>query len=373
MKAELRQKQVLRYIVTNPHVRDGQPVFRGTEVLVSDVLEQVAGGMELDAIRHCWQNTISPEAIEEAIHACRTAFLVYHDRLFQSDPSADRPEILPDPLPENALPPPLVSEFQVFDPLPGLLTDLAHGSEPVRHEAVRQLDRWPAADLLPRLTFSLNATKDYPTFQAIGAYLASRPEDAAFDALLMQVRTRNELSGAAISIFIQCRHTRLVPALLEMLETGSWFSRANAASALSRLGAVEAIEPLSRLALDRGNMISQEAHNALHEMGRPDELARLILRTVSLASADKMRILSWLGEAARFNALRFLEREARRMGSDIQQEAQIVAHKLRERVSLLRASETPTHSFLRAAGNPDTTDGSDKLRPAEAPITNEDV
>jgi HEAT repeat protein len=298
---------------------------------------------------------------------------VYNDRLFQSEQSADRPESLPDPLREDTLPSPLVSEFHVFDPLPGLLADLAHGPEAIRREATQQLDNMPAEDLLPRLTYSLNATRDYPTFLAIGSYLAARPEEAAFDALLMQVRTRNELSGAAINIFIQCRHQRLIPSLLEMLETGSWFSRANAASALSRLGTVEAIEPLSRLALDRGNMISQEAHNALHEMGRPDELTRQILRTVSLASTDKMRILSWLGEAARFNVLRFLEREARRTGSDIQQEAQVVAHKLRERLSLVRASETPADSFLRPARNPDTTDGSDKLRPAEAPAQSEEV
>ena len=39
-----------RYIVTDPNVCHGQPIFRGTRVLVSDVLGQVATGMAWETI-----------------------------------------------------------------------------------------------------------------------------------------------------------------------------------------------------------------------------------------------------------------------------------------------------------------------------------
>jgi len=43
-------KLIGRYIVTDPDVCHGQPTFRGTRILVSDILEQVAGGMAWETI-----------------------------------------------------------------------------------------------------------------------------------------------------------------------------------------------------------------------------------------------------------------------------------------------------------------------------------
>ena len=43
-----------RYIVVDPAICHGQPVFRGTRILVSDVLEQVASGMAWEAIIEEW-------------------------------------------------------------------------------------------------------------------------------------------------------------------------------------------------------------------------------------------------------------------------------------------------------------------------------
>lgn len=39
-----------RYIVAGPAICHGEPVFRGTRILVADVLEQVASGMAWEAI-----------------------------------------------------------------------------------------------------------------------------------------------------------------------------------------------------------------------------------------------------------------------------------------------------------------------------------
>ena len=46
----MRRKSLGRYIVTDPAICHGEPTFRGTRVLVADVLEQVASGMAWEAI-----------------------------------------------------------------------------------------------------------------------------------------------------------------------------------------------------------------------------------------------------------------------------------------------------------------------------------
>lgn len=60
-----------RYIVTNPKICHGHPTFRGTRVLVADILEQVASGMAWDTIIEEWNGSISKEAIREAIQEVR--------------------------------------------------------------------------------------------------------------------------------------------------------------------------------------------------------------------------------------------------------------------------------------------------------------
>jgi uncharacterized protein (DUF433 family) len=56
-----------RYIVANPDVCHGQLTFRGTRIFVSDVLEQVASGMAWETIIEEWHNSLTKEAIAEAV------------------------------------------------------------------------------------------------------------------------------------------------------------------------------------------------------------------------------------------------------------------------------------------------------------------
>jgi uncharacterized protein (DUF433 family) len=63
----MKRKLVGRYIVTDPKVCHGQPTFRGTRILVSDVLEQVANGVAWQSIVEEWRGSISQEAIAEAV------------------------------------------------------------------------------------------------------------------------------------------------------------------------------------------------------------------------------------------------------------------------------------------------------------------
>ena len=57
-----------RYIVTDPEVCHGKPVFRGTRIMVEQVLEQVAMGMAWEAIVDEWRGAVSRDAIAEAVH-----------------------------------------------------------------------------------------------------------------------------------------------------------------------------------------------------------------------------------------------------------------------------------------------------------------
>lgn len=56
-----------RYVVTDPETCHGKPVFRGTRIMVSHVLEQVAEGISWEAIIQEWHGSITREAIAEAV------------------------------------------------------------------------------------------------------------------------------------------------------------------------------------------------------------------------------------------------------------------------------------------------------------------
>ncbi|HEY6232674.1 MAG TPA: DUF433 domain-containing protein [Pyrinomonadaceae bacterium] len=68
-----------RYIVTDPKICHGKPTFRGTRVLVSDVLEQVGNGMAWESIIQDWNKSITHEAISEAVHLASQALLKHAD------------------------------------------------------------------------------------------------------------------------------------------------------------------------------------------------------------------------------------------------------------------------------------------------------
>lgn len=71
----MREKIIGRHIVTDPKVCHGQPVFRGTRILVADVLDQVANNMAWESIVEEWRGAVSKEAIAEAVKLARKAFV----------------------------------------------------------------------------------------------------------------------------------------------------------------------------------------------------------------------------------------------------------------------------------------------------------
>lgn len=67
----MSSNSVGRYIVIDPDICHGQPVFRGTRIMVSDVLEQVANGMAWEVIIEEWHGTLTKEAIAESLRMAR--------------------------------------------------------------------------------------------------------------------------------------------------------------------------------------------------------------------------------------------------------------------------------------------------------------
>ena len=77
---QLRTKRAIgRHIVADPKVCHGQPTFRGTRVLVADVLDQVASGMDWQSIIEDWHGHITEDAIREAVDLASRALIKHAD------------------------------------------------------------------------------------------------------------------------------------------------------------------------------------------------------------------------------------------------------------------------------------------------------
>ena len=64
---QIAKRMIGRYIVADPEICHGQPTFRGTRILVADVMEQVAGGVAWETIVEGWDGDVSRDAISEAV------------------------------------------------------------------------------------------------------------------------------------------------------------------------------------------------------------------------------------------------------------------------------------------------------------------
>ena len=74
-------KALGRYIVAYPDISHGEPTFRGTRILVADVLEQVANGMAWEAIIEEWRGSLSEQAIAEAVRLAREVLVAHAPEL----------------------------------------------------------------------------------------------------------------------------------------------------------------------------------------------------------------------------------------------------------------------------------------------------
>jgi uncharacterized protein (DUF433 family) len=78
----MSERKILgRSIVMDPAVRDDEPSFRGTQLTVRDVVEQIARIQHWDAVIEQSEGTLSRRAIAEALALCVDAFLAETERL----------------------------------------------------------------------------------------------------------------------------------------------------------------------------------------------------------------------------------------------------------------------------------------------------
>jgi uncharacterized protein (DUF433 family) len=73
----VKSKPLGRFIVMDPDVCHGKPTFVGTRIMVEQVLKQVAGGKDWDAIVAEWRGRVSKEAIAEAVDLARQSFTMH--------------------------------------------------------------------------------------------------------------------------------------------------------------------------------------------------------------------------------------------------------------------------------------------------------
>ena len=71
----MSEKIISRYIVADPQVCHGKPTFRGTRIMVSQVLDQIAKGMAWETIIEEWNSKVSREALAEAVRLASLTFV----------------------------------------------------------------------------------------------------------------------------------------------------------------------------------------------------------------------------------------------------------------------------------------------------------
>ena len=81
----MSRKELGRYIVADSEICHGKPTFRGTRIMVWQVLEMVAMGMDWDSISGEWRGKVPREAIAEAVTLASEMFTKHIDE-YQPEP-----------------------------------------------------------------------------------------------------------------------------------------------------------------------------------------------------------------------------------------------------------------------------------------------
>ena len=72
------------HIVADPLICHGKPTFKGTRIMVWQVLDALARGETWDEIVAAWDGRVSREAIAETIRLARAALLDRNGRLVRA-------------------------------------------------------------------------------------------------------------------------------------------------------------------------------------------------------------------------------------------------------------------------------------------------
>ncbi len=75
MRKRKKAQLLGRYIIADPDICHGKPTFRGTRIMVWQVLEMVAEGKDWESIIAEWGGSITREAIAEAVQLASKSFV----------------------------------------------------------------------------------------------------------------------------------------------------------------------------------------------------------------------------------------------------------------------------------------------------------
>jgi uncharacterized protein (DUF433 family) len=75
-----KRKEFGNYIVADPEICSGQLTFKGTRILVSDVLHLLTKGWDWNRIAAAYDDHLGPEAIAEAIELARISLIEHTEK-----------------------------------------------------------------------------------------------------------------------------------------------------------------------------------------------------------------------------------------------------------------------------------------------------
>jgi uncharacterized protein (DUF433 family) len=70
-----------RYVVVDPEICHGKPTYKGTRVMVWQVLAALERGESADEIVRAWDGKVTRQAIAETVRLAREALLDHEGRL----------------------------------------------------------------------------------------------------------------------------------------------------------------------------------------------------------------------------------------------------------------------------------------------------
>ena len=66
-----------KYIIADPLICHGKPTFRGSRIMVWQILDMLAEGMSWDAVTEAWGGRVPREAIAETLRAAGGVFKLH--------------------------------------------------------------------------------------------------------------------------------------------------------------------------------------------------------------------------------------------------------------------------------------------------------
>ncbi|GEM_PF-395025 len=76
----MERRELGKYIVADPKICHGKPTFRGTRIMVGQVLKMVADGKDWETICEEWDGIVSKKAIAEALLVAAQTLVKYENR-----------------------------------------------------------------------------------------------------------------------------------------------------------------------------------------------------------------------------------------------------------------------------------------------------